>query len=665
MSSAKQDATRDRIEAELIDPLSALGLDVEAVEITPAGKRRILRVAVDKDGGVTLDDVADATREVSGVLDDSDVMGEQPYTLEVTSPGVDRPLTLPRHWRRNADRLVKVTLTDGATVTGRITGSDDDARDARRRRHDRARSPTPRSRRRWSRSSSTARATRAPRTGQERPDGHRHEHPAHARAREGDLLRRARRGHRAGPADGVPQDPGRPASTRASSSTARAGTSPCSAAELDDEGNVVGEYDDTPAGFGRIAATTAKQIMLQRLRDAEDDIRFGEFSGKEGDIVSGVIQQGRNPDDVMVDLGKLEALLPARRAGAGRALRARHPDQVPGGRRCARACAARRSRCRARTPTWSRSCSRSRSPRSPTAPSRSRRSPARPATAPRSRCGPPDAGRQRQGRLHRADGPAGAQRDDTSCTARRSTSSTGPRTRPSWSRTRCRPARVSIGARSSTLAARSARVVVPDYQLSLAIGKEGQNARLAARLTGWRIDIRSDEAPATGCRPVSRREGRLSAAIGRLAVRTEPAPHGRGLVVSGSRTRRRRCLHRSRTLHEAVRTCVGCRKRAAKRELLRVVAGSERRGLPAVVPIRRHGTRPGSAPAPHAACLRPRGAAASLPPGPPGSGAGCRQRQPVASAATLEQSPTQHRADRDRPTETGAAAHEHSMSTSR
>ena len=82
------------------------------------------------------------------------------------------------------------------------------------------------------------------------------------------------------------------------------------AAELDDDGNKVGEFEDTPDGFGRIAATTAKQIMLQRLRDAEDDIKFGEFSGKEGDIVSGIIQQGRNPDDVMVDLGRLEALLP-------------------------------------------------------------------------------------------------------------------------------------------------------------------------------------------------------------------------------------------------------------------------------------------------------------------------------------------------------------------
>jgi ribosome maturation factor RimP len=127
VSSARTDATRDRIETELTGPLGEMGLDVEAVEITPAGKRRVLRVAVDKDGGVTLDDVADATREVSRVLDGSEVMGEHPYTLEVTSRGVDRPLTLPRHWRRNEDRLVKTTLTDGSTVTGRVTGAGEDA----------------------------------------------------------------------------------------------------------------------------------------------------------------------------------------------------------------------------------------------------------------------------------------------------------------------------------------------------------------------------------------------------------------------------------------------------------------------------------------------------------------------------------------------------------
>jgi ribosome maturation factor RimP len=122
------DQTRSRLAEVLTEPLAATGLDVEAIELTPAGKRRLLRVAVDKDGGVTLDDIAEATREVSRVLDGpegSDVMGEQPYTLEVTSPGTDRPLTQPRHWRRNRGRLVKATLADGRTVTGRISESDD------------------------------------------------------------------------------------------------------------------------------------------------------------------------------------------------------------------------------------------------------------------------------------------------------------------------------------------------------------------------------------------------------------------------------------------------------------------------------------------------------------------------------------------------------------
>jgi ribosome maturation factor RimP len=127
VSTVSQDAIRERIESEIAGPLSSLDLDVEAVEITPAGKRRILRIAVDKDGGVTLDDVADATRQISSVLDESEAMGEQPYTLEVTSRGVDRPLTRPRHWRRNVDRLVKVTTTEGETFEGRIATSDDGA----------------------------------------------------------------------------------------------------------------------------------------------------------------------------------------------------------------------------------------------------------------------------------------------------------------------------------------------------------------------------------------------------------------------------------------------------------------------------------------------------------------------------------------------------------
>jgi ribosome maturation factor RimP len=118
---------RDRLVALLTAPLAALGVDLEAVELTSAGRRRMLRVAVDKDGGPTMDDLADATREVSRLLDDSDVMGEQPYTLEVSSRGVDRPLELPRHWRRNVDRLVRADLADGSTVTGRVLAADEDA----------------------------------------------------------------------------------------------------------------------------------------------------------------------------------------------------------------------------------------------------------------------------------------------------------------------------------------------------------------------------------------------------------------------------------------------------------------------------------------------------------------------------------------------------------
>jgi ribosome maturation factor RimP len=114
-----------RIGEALGGPLAGLDLDLEAVELTPAGRGRVLRIAVDKDGGVTLDDIAEAARAVSGVLDGSDLMGEMAYTLEVTSRGVDRPLTEPRHWRRNHDRLVKATMADGSQLTGRVGDNDD------------------------------------------------------------------------------------------------------------------------------------------------------------------------------------------------------------------------------------------------------------------------------------------------------------------------------------------------------------------------------------------------------------------------------------------------------------------------------------------------------------------------------------------------------------
>lgn len=100
---------------------SAHHCDLEDVAIRRAGKRRVVRVVVDHAGGLPLDLVAVLSHELARALDDSDVLGEAPYVLEVTSPGVDRPLTLPRHWERAVGRLVEVTLDDGRLVTGRVT----------------------------------------------------------------------------------------------------------------------------------------------------------------------------------------------------------------------------------------------------------------------------------------------------------------------------------------------------------------------------------------------------------------------------------------------------------------------------------------------------------------------------------------------------------------
>lgn len=116
---------------ELVGPeVAGTGYDLEDLTVTAAGKRSVVRVVVDKDGGVTLDDIADVSRAVSDVLDRLDETDPQllaaTYVLEVSSPGVDRPLTEPRHWRRNITRLVAATLREGAPVTGRVLAADDE-----------------------------------------------------------------------------------------------------------------------------------------------------------------------------------------------------------------------------------------------------------------------------------------------------------------------------------------------------------------------------------------------------------------------------------------------------------------------------------------------------------------------------------------------------------
>ncbi len=128
----------DRI-ADVIRPVvAAAGMDLEAVRVSRAGRRRLLRVVVDSDRGVSLDDAAAISRQLSAELDAVTVMGDFPYTLEVSSPGVDRPLTDPRHWRRAVGRLVQVTVADAedsglsgfsgvsGSISGRVVAADSD-----------------------------------------------------------------------------------------------------------------------------------------------------------------------------------------------------------------------------------------------------------------------------------------------------------------------------------------------------------------------------------------------------------------------------------------------------------------------------------------------------------------------------------------------------------
>ena len=262
------------------------------------------------------------------------------------------------------------------------------------------------------------------------------------------------------------------------------------AEERDDEGEVLSEYDDTPEGFGRIAATTAKQIILQRLRDAEDVQKYGEFSEKEGDIVSGTVQQGRDPGDVMVDLGRLEAVLPV--AERVPEERYQHGSRIK--------CLVVSVRKGMRGPqvvvsrTHPNLVKRLFALESPEVADGTveivavaREAGHRSKIAVRSHvegvnakgaCIGPMGSRVRNvmTELHGEKIDIIDHSDEPATFVANALS----------------PARVN-SVEVVDAAAKSARVVVPDFQLSLAIGKEGQNARLAARLTGWRIDIRSDE----------------------------------------------------------------------------------------------------------------------------------------------------------------------------
>jgi ribosome maturation factor RimP len=119
-------ALRDQI-FELVEPLvTKAGLVLEEVQVQTPGKHRFVTVIVDSETGLNLDQVTDASRLVGEAMDSASFMGDAPYTLEVTSPGVDRPLTAPRHWRKNVDRLVKIIKLDGQICKGRISSATDE-----------------------------------------------------------------------------------------------------------------------------------------------------------------------------------------------------------------------------------------------------------------------------------------------------------------------------------------------------------------------------------------------------------------------------------------------------------------------------------------------------------------------------------------------------------
>jgi len=117
----------DAVRAIAVPIVSAANLDLEDLTVDKVGRRNKVTVIVDGDGGVDLDVIAEVSHAISVALDEQPDSDDSPFVLEVTSPGVDRPLTQPRHWRRANDRLVSIEMTDGTSVTGRIISSDDDS----------------------------------------------------------------------------------------------------------------------------------------------------------------------------------------------------------------------------------------------------------------------------------------------------------------------------------------------------------------------------------------------------------------------------------------------------------------------------------------------------------------------------------------------------------
>lgn len=266
--------------------------------------------------------------------------------------------------------------------------------------------------------------------------------------------------------------------------------------EIDDDGNLVGEYDDTPSDFGRMAASVARQVVFQRLREARDEQRFDLFAASEGDILTGVIQQGKESRTVLVDLGDIEAVMPPAEQAPG--------EEYSHGKRIRVYVVSVRKETHGRPQVLV----------SRTHPHLVKKLFA--MEVPEIAQGIVEIKSIAREAGHRTKIAVWSNNPDVNAKGA-CIGPMGQRARAVMSElndekidivdwdedparfvaSALRPAKVS----SVTVvdpSTRTARAIVPDYQLSLAIGREGQNARLAARLTGWRIDIRSDTARNAG-----------------------------------------------------------------------------------------------------------------------------------------------------------------------
>ncbi|MPY83872.1 MAG: transcription termination/antitermination protein NusA [Actinophytocola sp.] len=283
---------------------------------------------------------------------------------------------------------------------------------------------------------------------------------------------------------------------------------------LDEHGEVAEEWDDTPEGFGRIAATTARQVILQRLRDAEHEKTYGEFSAKEGEIIAGVVQRDSRANArgmVVVAFGDTEGVLPAAEQVPGESYEhgARIKAYVIGVSRGLRGPQITLSRTHPNlvrklfalevpeiadgtveiTSVAREAGHRSKIAVHSTVPGVNAKGACIGPVGARVRNVMSELNGEKIDIIDHADDPAVFVGNALS------------------------PAKV-VSVRVVDERTKTAQVVVPDFQLSLAIGKEGQNARLAARLTGWRIDIRSDAAGADDPTPVARVEPPRTAAAG-------------------------------------------------------------------------------------------------------------------------------------------------------